>query len=49
MESDDLMKEREDKMEEQALPPVSESFWIGTIHQEKVKSLMSLMRRLKIL
>ena len=31
IEADDLMKEREEKMKEQALTPVSESFWIGTI------------------
>ena len=31
MEADELKKEREDRMEEQALTPVSESFWIGTI------------------
>ena len=31
MEADELKKEREDKIEEQALTPVSESFWIGTI------------------
>ena len=31
MEANNLKKEREDAMEEQALTPVSESFWIGTI------------------
>ena len=31
IEADDLMKEREAKLEEEALTPVSESFWIGTI------------------
>ena len=31
IEADDLMKEREVKLEEEALTPVSESFWIGTI------------------
>ena len=31
MEANDLRKEREDHMEEQALTPVSESFWFGTI------------------
>ena len=31
MEADDLKKEREDVMEEQALTSVSESFWVGTI------------------
>ena len=31
VEADDLMKERDAKMEEEALTPVSESFWIGTI------------------
>ena len=31
IETDDLMKEREAKLEEEALTPVSESFWIGTI------------------
>ena len=32
IEADGLMKEREEKMEEQALTPVLESFWIGTIN-----------------
>ena len=32
VEADNLMKERDAKMEEEALTPVSESFWIGTIH-----------------
>ena len=31
IEAEDLRKEREEKMEEEALTPVSESFWIGTI------------------
>ena len=31
IEADDLRKEREVKLEEEALTPVSESFWIGTI------------------
>ena len=31
IEADDLKKEREAKLEEEALTPVSESFWIGTI------------------
>ena len=31
IEADDLKKEREFKLEEEALTPVSESFWIGTI------------------
>ena len=31
IEADDLMKEREAKLEKEALTPVSESFWIGTI------------------
>ena len=31
VEADNLMKEREEKMEEQALTPVLESFWVGTI------------------
>ena len=31
VEADDLMKEREAKLEEEALTPVLESFWIGTI------------------
>ena len=31
VEADDLMKERDVKMEEEALTPVSESFWIETI------------------
>ena len=36
VEADDLMKEREDKMEEQALTPVSETFWIGTIDPDSL-------------
>ena len=31
IEADNLMKERGVKLEEEALTPVSESFWIGTI------------------
>ena len=31
IEADDLMKERKAKLEEEALTPVLESFWIGTI------------------
>ena len=31
IEAEDRRKEREEKMEEEALTPVSESFWIGTI------------------
>ena len=31
IEADNLMKEREAKLEEEALTPVSESFWIDTI------------------
>ena len=31
VEANNLKKEREDRMEEQALTPVPESFWIGTI------------------
>ena len=31
IEADDFRKEREIKLEEEALTPVSESFWIGTI------------------
>ena len=31
IEADDLRKERQTKLEEEALTPVSESFWIGTI------------------
>ena len=31
IEADDLRKEREVKLEEEALTPVLESFWIGTI------------------
>ena len=31
VEADNLLKEREAKLEEEALTPVSESFWIGTI------------------
>ena len=31
IEADNLRKEREFKLEEEALTPVSESFWIGTI------------------
>ena len=31
IEADNLMKGRDAKLEEEALTPVSESFWIGTI------------------
>ena len=31
IEAEDRRKEREEKMEEEALTPVSETFWIGTI------------------
>ena len=31
MEANELKQEREDRMEEQALTPVSESFWVGII------------------
>ena len=34
IEAEDLRKEREEKMEEEALTPVSESFWIGTINPD---------------
>ena len=34
IEAEDRRKEREEKMEEEALTPVSESFWIGTIDSD---------------